>query len=396
MNMAARNKYEPDGQTAADRAMVRFVEMMAEKISTLQKDWTKPWFTETAMKWPKNLSGREYNGMNALFLMMQCEKKGYELPVFGTFNRLASLNYTKAADGSYKPALDKNGERLPAVSILKNEKSFPVFITSFTVVDKETKEKISMEDYRNLSDEEKERYSVYPKLNVYNVFNIAQSNLQEARPELYARLKEENGLVRPPGLDSEKFSFAPIDEMVEKGLWLCPIRPVHQDAAYYSISKDEIVIPLKSQFVDGESYIGTLLHEMVHSTGAESRLNRLKPAAFSSAEYAREELVAELGSALIASKYGITKYIKDDSAAYLKSWLDSLKESPEFLKTTLYDVKRASALITGQIDAIQEKIDAKVDLMDADNDGNTQEVAHEEKEIVPAVSEEYVPYRRGR
>lgn len=171
---------------------------------------------------------------------------------------------------------------------------------------------------------------------------------------------------------------------------------MHQDNAYYSISKDEIVIPEKSQFVDGEAYLGTLLHEMVHSTGAESRLNRLKPAAFGSAEYAREELVAELGSALIASRYGFAKHVKDDSAAYLKSWLGSLKESPEFLKTTLFDVKRASSLITGQIDALREKIDAKVDLMDADGDGNTLEVAHEEKETVDVVEEEYVPFRRGR
>lgn len=140
------------------------------------------------MKWPKNLSGREYNGMNALLLMMHCEKNGYNLPVFCTFERVASLNYSKAADGSRKPLLDENGEKMPAVSISKGEKSFPVFITTFTVVDKESKEKIKYEDYRRLSDEEKERYSVYPKLNVYNVFNVSQSNLQEVRPELYAKL----------------------------------------------------------------------------------------------------------------------------------------------------------------------------------------------------------------
>lgn len=80
---------------------------------------------------------------------------------------------------------------------------------------------------------------------------------------------------------------------------------------------------------------------MVHSTGAEDQLNRLKPqSGFGSDEYAREELVAELGSALVCQKYGMTKNLKEDSAAYLKSWLGSLKESPSFIKTTLMDVKR--------------------------------------------------------
>lgn len=123
--MTARKNYHNDGPSAEDRALERFAEMMAEKIATLQKDWKKPWFTEGAMKWPKNLSGREYNGMNALLLMMHCEKNGYNLPVFCTFERVASLNYSKAADGSRKPLLDENGKKLPAVSISKGEKSFP-------------------------------------------------------------------------------------------------------------------------------------------------------------------------------------------------------------------------------------------------------------------------------
>lgn len=103
-------------------------------------------------------------------------------------------------------------------------------------------------------------------------------------------------------------------------------------------------MPEKAQFVDGESFAGTLFHEMTHSTGSESRLNRIKPSAFGSEEYAREELVAELGSALVAQRYGISKNVKDESAAYLKSWLNSLKESPDFIKTTLLDVKRASGM----------------------------------------------------
>ena len=66
------------------------------------------------------------------------------------------------------------------------------------------------------------------------------------------------------------------------------------DSAYFSISKNEIVMPEKRQFKDGESFYSNLFHEMGHSTGAEGQLDRIKPATFGSAEYAREELVAEL------------------------------------------------------------------------------------------------------
>lgn len=101
---------------------------------------------------------------------------------------------------------------------------------------------------------------------------------------------------------------------------------------------------------------------MGHSTGAENQLNRLKPGqTFGSAEYAREELVAELGAALVAQRYGMTKNIKEDSAAYLKSWLNSLHESPDFLKTTLFDVKRSTGMITQRIDKIALDIEQGID-----------------------------------
>lgn len=395
--MAYHKDYNSDGRTAEDRALDRFAEMMVEKISTMQKDWEKPWFTEGVMKWPKNLSGREYNGLNAFMLMLHCENNGYRLPVFCTFNRIAGLNYSKDKSGKPVPLVDGTGEKLPQVSILKGEKSFPVFLTTFTVVDKETKEKIKYDDYRKLSGDEQKKYSVYPKLNVFNVFNVDQTNLKEARPELYAQIEKENELKRPASIDEAKISFPALDAMIERGLWVCPIYPRHQDNAYYSISKDEIVVPEKSQFVSGESFYGTLLHEMTHSTGAKDRLDRFKAETFGDENYAREELVAELGSALISSRYGITKQIKDESVAYLQSWLKELKESPDFIKSTLFDVKRASSMIAQSIDGVQERLNEQVDLMDADNDGNTLEVAHVEREpFEVAAADEYVPFRRGR
>ena len=151
-------------------------------------------------------------------------------------------------------------------------------------------------------------------------------------------------------------SFEPMDVMIRDNRWICPIRPMHQDKAYFSITKNEIVVPEKSQFKDGESYYGTLWHEMTHSTGVEGQLDRIKPACFGSDEYAREELVAELGSALVAQRYGMSKALKEESCAYLKSWQDHLKESPQFIKTTLLDVKRATSLVTQNVDKIAQEL----------------------------------------
>ena len=385
--MPDNKKYKSDGRSSEDRALDRFAEMMIEKIKTLQGDWKKPWFTEGALQWPKNLSGREYNGMNALMLMMHCEKQGYKLPVFCTFDRVAGLNFTKDKQGAKMQATDKNGEQLPQVSVNKGEKSFPVFITTYSVVEKDTKERIKWEDYKQLTDEEKGKYNVYPKLQVYNVFNVDQTNLKEARPELYNKLEQANQIVSQ-STESDSYDFPAMDRMIEQNEWICPIKPIYGDQAYYSISKNEIVIPEKKQFKDGESFYTNLAHEMTHSTGAENQLGRLKPTSFGSKEYAREELVAELSAALVAQRYGMTKHLKEDSASYLKSWLNSLKESPEFLKTTLVDVKKASGMITRCIDDIQLKIDNGEDLSNkatnkenSENESNDIELGLASKDI---------------
>ena len=339
-------KRENNGPNSEDKALDLFAEMMIEKLEHVREDWRKPWFTEGTMQWPRNLSGREYNGMNAFMLMLHCEKEGYKIPRFCTFDCVQRMN---------RDAKDKEGNELPKVSVLKGEKSFPVMLTTFTCVHKDTKEKIKYDDYKRLSPEEQERYNVYPRMQVFRVFNVAQTNLQQARPELWEKLEAENG--RPRIEDGKHFSFEPVDTMIRDNLWICPIHPRHQDNAYFSISKNEIVVPEKSQFMTGEAFYGTLFHEMTHSTGIEGVLDRIRPTTMGSADYAREELVAELGAALVAQRYGMSTHIKEDSCAYLKSWLDRLKESPQFIKTTLVDVKKATAVITQKVDRIAQEIE---------------------------------------
>ena len=346
--------------TAEQKALDLFSEMMIAKIESLSsKDgWKKPWFTEGALQWPKNLNGREYNGMNAFLLLLHCEKEGYRIPRFCTFDRIQQFN---------KPG-SRDKEAKPRVSVLKGEHSFPVMLTTFTVVDKETKERIKWEDYKLRAQEQREKYNVYPKLQTYHVFNVAQTNLKEVRPELWEKLEQEYSM---PKVDRSE-AFEPVDRMITDNRWICPIKPMYGDSAYYSISKNEIVVPEKGQFKDGESFYSNLFHEMGHSTGAENQLDRLKPTTFGSAEYAREELVAELTAALTAQRYGMSKDLKDDSAAYLKAWLDSLKESPQFIKTVLLDVKKASSMLTQRIDQIALEIEEEKKAEQTENIGNEE------------------------
>ena len=354
--------YAKEGPSAEDKALDLFADMMIERIQSLSgKDgWKKPWFTEGALQWPKNLNGREYNGMNAMMLLLHCEKEGYKIPRFCTFDRIQQFNKTGK----------KDEEQKPRVSVLKGEHSFPVMLTTFTVVNKETKEHIKWEDYKLLSQEEREKYNVYPKLQTYHVFNVAQTNLKEVRPEFWEKLEQEYSM--PKVEKDEQFAFEPVDRMIADNRWICPIKPMFGDSAYFSISKNEIVMPEKRQFKDGESFYSNLFHEMGHSTGAEGQLDRIKPATFGSAEYAREELVAELTAALTAQRYGMTKHLKGDSAAYLKSWLDSLKESPQYIKTVLLDVKKASSMLTQRIDQIALEIEEEKKAEQTENIGNEE------------------------
>lgn len=356
--------YTKEGPSAEDKALDLFADMMIERIQSLSgKDgWKKPWFTEGTLQWPKNLNGREYNGMNAMMLLLHCEKEGYKIPRFCTFDRIQQFNKTGK----------KDEEQKPRVSVLKGEHSFPVMLTTFTVVNKETKEHIKWEDYKLLSQEEREKYNVYPKLQTYHVFNVSQTNLKEVRPEFWEKLEQEYSM--PKVEKDEQFAFEPVDRMIADNRWICPIKPMFGDSAYFSISKNEIVMPEKRQFKDGESFYSNLFHEMGHSTGAEGQLDRIKPATFGSAEYAREELVAELTAALTAQRYGMTKHLKGDSAAYLKSWLDSLKESPHFIKTTLLDVKKATSMLTQHIDKIAMEIDQEKKAEQTENVGNEEKM----------------------
>lgn len=185
-----------------------------------------------------------------------------------------------------------------------------------------------------------------PYMKTYNVFNVNQTNLKEVKPELYEQLENR---FKSPALKDEKGMFAMplLDVMIREGKWVCPILPKEGNQAYYARGEKDghIVVPLKGQFEDGESFYATLMHEMAHSTGEVHLLNREKGVVFGDDKYAKEELIAELTAATTGQAMGITTSIREENAMYLKNWLAALKEDPKFIYSILSDVGKASGMI---------------------------------------------------
>lgn len=337
---------------AEEKFAEEFAKLMIEKIESINEDWSKPWFNTRSNGYPQSINGRRYNGMNSLMLFLLSEKMQYKTPVFMTFNQARNLD----------------------VCISKGEKSFPVIFWDLSIRDKETREKITLQEYRNLTDEEKENYNVKPFLVHHNVFNIDQTNLKEARPDLYKSI-EEHFQVRELKDANGYYSNLALDEMMRQNGWICKINSKESTNAFYRRSTDEIVVPLKAQFQDGESFYATLLHEMVHSTGEESRLNRPHGEKFGDPVYTREELVAELTSAMICQSIGVSSTIRKENAAYIKGWLKNIKESPDYLMNILSDVNKADRMVMAEL----VKFDKSLEKAQALQDEQSEEKAEKEE-----------------
>ena len=155
-----------------------------------------------------------------------------------------------------------------------------------------------------------------PMLRYFNVFHIDQvEGLQLDKTPAPAAVKEHPGAMKI------------IAEYIAKN---APLRLENEslsNEAYYSPVFDKIVVPTMNQFTDQAEYYSTVFHEMTHSTGHKSRLNRLSSTAhFGNESYSKEELVAELGAAALCNISGVeTKKQFRNSAAYIQGWLGALR-----------------------------------------------------------------------
>ena len=125
------------------------------------------------------------------------------------------------------------------------------------------------------------------------------------------------------------------------------------DRAYYSPAEDSVTVPCRAQFQTGDEFYSTLFHELVHSTGHISRLDRFSGPgnhSFGGDEYSKEELVAEIGAACLNSLFGIeTQASFQNSAAYIKSWVRKFQEDRKLIVSASSKAEKAvNYFLTGE------------------------------------------------
>jgi antirestriction protein ArdC len=125
--------------------------------------------------------------------------------------------------------------------------------------------------------------------------------------------------------------------------------------AYYTPATDIVRMPAHEDFAYRDAYYRTLFHELAHSTGHESRLDRLEPALFGTDPYAREELVAEMTAAMLGGLAGLEQGDTDDSAAYIASWLKKLRDDRRLVIQAAAQAQKAADLIAGTTFEVEQE-----------------------------------------
>jgi len=281
--------------------MNKVYEIITDRIIEKLEQGTVPWHMPWSADGPKNLiSDKAYRGINVFML----GSLGYMSPYWLTFKQAQAL-------GGH---------------VSKGEKGTPVVFWK-TYSKMET-------DPDNQKTEKKSRFV----LRYYSVFNIEQCTLPaEEIPQ-----QEENNSIEPIPEAMRIVQAMPTAPAIEHG----------EPRAYYSPSRDLVNMPRAEAFNSSEEYYSTLFHELTHSTGHHSRLDRFKKddqpiAAFGSREYSKEELIAEMGAAFLSGHCGIEDRIIDNSAAYIQGWLGRLRNDPKLVVMAAAKAQKASDYILG-------------------------------------------------
>ena len=211
--------------------------------------------------------------------------------------------------------------------IRKGEKaSMVVFWKWITVTDDETQE-------------EKE----VPILRYYNVFHIDQCE------GITPKFRASESQIIPPAAANDVAEAVIHEYIVASGVKLVSRE---SSEAFYQPAMDTVVLPMRRQFADTAEYYSTAFHELTHSTGHPSRLNRLnRPSFFGTEDYSKEELVAEIGAAALVNHVGLeTDHSFRNSAAYVQNWLQVLKDDKRFIVSAAGKAEKAVNLILGSAD----------------------------------------------
>jgi antirestriction protein ArdC len=175
---------------------------------------------------------------------------------------------------------------------------------------------------------------VIPLLRYYHVFNTAQCDGLGDTPSAAMSAPAPETLYGKP-------------DAIVAGMPTPPVIKHGFACAYYSPSDDEVGLPDRERFDTKEAYYSTLFHELIHSTGHETRLNR--PLTFISGygrdPYCKEELIAEMGAAFLCAHAEIVEATIHNSAAYIDGWLKQLRRDKTLVVHTAAQAQRAADFI---------------------------------------------------
>jgi antirestriction protein ArdC len=275
------------------------IEMMAQGVAP----WSKPWACTGVndVNAPHNgATGRYYRGFNRMYLGLVMFENGWNDPRFMT----------------YKQAKEQGAQ------VRKGEKGTPVVFNS------------PIEKKDKATGEVTGKFWLVKQFTVFNVAQIDGLDLAAIEQPTFEGFDEHD--------DAQHLADGWFDaESIPLG---------HGgDRAYYSPKLDKVQMPERTDFATPEHYYQTLFHEMIHSSGHERRLKRLDHATFGDDNYAKEELVAEIGAAMLYATAGLDRDLMEHSAAYLKAWASKLEDDPGLLVTAANAAERAAEYVMERV-----------------------------------------------
>jgi antirestriction protein ArdC len=282
-------------------------EIITEKIIKMLDEgtvpWRKPWTMATM---PRNLvTNRPYTGINVFLLMAE----GYDSPYWLTFNQI-----------------DKLGGKIKRD---ENDKALPSTIVIFWKLSESKTEK-----------DENGKPKKFAILRYYRVWNLDQTE----------------GVKVPKRPAEEPREVSPIEaaEAIVNGYPNAPKIVRTGASAVYNWETDTIKVPSLEAHHSDEEHYSTLLHEIVHSTGHKSRLNRPIENSFGSHPYGREELIAEMGAAFLCGEAGISPAVIDNQAAYIASWKRTIKADTKAVVVAAGQAQKAADHVLNRAYAEQQ------------------------------------------
>lgn len=311
----------------------QLAELFLQALSEDKLPWQQPWVnTAPGMFDACNaVSGKRYHGVNALRLWIESIKMEYTDPHWCT--------YRQAQENGWQ--------------VRRGESGTPVEF--WKVYDTKAKKSLDFAEYHRIVDADPDRvddFKIYAK--TFTVFNGCQ---MDGFP------LAEQGEHIPPEYKDELLA-----EFAENYLAAEHIQLIQGGFAAYSFQADYLKMPEKETFHSELDYYSTLFHEISHSTGHESRLNRLLASDKHSEEYAAEELRAEIGSAFILNAAGcdVPESITENNKAYIQSWAQSVKDKPESLFAAIKDAGAICDFVAerGQLPALLERYSPDQGILD--------------------------------